>query len=85
MSDIVVYNYWYELGIANHFCSAITIATPDEIFLVRNFDYGHREYLANNSIRIRYWYKHELQFESLGHAGFVGTHTAMKLATSENP
>lgn len=85
ISDIIVFNYMYELGAATDFCTAITYAANNIRLLGRNLDYGYQEYLANNSVHLQYLKKGEIVLETLGHAGFVGTHTALKRATKENP
>jgi len=42
LSDIIVFNYMYELGAATDFCTAITISTDTVILLGRNLDYGYQ-------------------------------------------
>ena len=54
MSDIIVFNYMYELGAASDFCTAITISSDTDRLLGRNLDYGYQEYLASNSVHIKY-------------------------------
>jgi hypothetical protein len=75
----------YELGAANDFCTAITLSSVEHQILGRNLDYGFQQFLANNSIHIEYISKGRVLFETLGHAGFVGTHTALKRSTEDDP
>jgi hypothetical protein len=44
----------YELGAATDFCTAITFSHENVRLLARNLDYGYQEYLANNSVHLRY-------------------------------
>ncbi|NCQ41131.1 MAG: hypothetical protein GW795_04385, partial [Cyanobacteria bacterium] len=74
----------YELGAAHKFCTAITVSSANSALFGRNLDYGFQEYLANNSIRNQYQSKGQILFETLGHAGLVGTHTALKRATADD-
>lgn len=85
VSDIVVFNYMYELGAAHKFCTAITVSSKNQTLLGRNLDYGFQQYLANNSIHIQYKSRGQVLFETLGHAGLIGTHTALKRATADDP
>jgi hypothetical protein len=75
----------YELGAATDFCTAITVSYQNVRLLGRNLDYGYQEYLANNSVHLKYKRKGEVIFETLGHAGLIGTHTAMKRASEHSP
>ncbi len=78
-SDIVVFNYMYELGAFNDFCTSITMNDRfGNPLLGRNLDYGFQQYLADSSIIISYTKNNAEVFRIAGHAGFVGTHTAMR-------
>jgi hypothetical protein len=75
----------YELGAATDFCTAITFSYENTRLLGRNLDYGYQEYLANNSVHLKYLQGGVTILETLGHAGFIGTHTALKRATEKSP
>ena len=85
ITDIIVFNYMYDLGAARDFCTAITVSSPEHKLMARNLDYGFQQYLADNSIHIKYTSQGKVVFEILGHAGFVGTHTALKISTDSSP
>lgn len=75
----------YELGAIMDFCTAITVSSKNNIFLGRNLDYGFQSYLVNNSVHLIYTSNGNILYETLGHAGFVGTHTAFKRKTNLDP
>ena len=78
-SELVVFNYMYELGAFRDFCtSVILINNAGEAVLGRNLDYGFQQYLANSSITLVYYKNKKEVFRTAGHAGLVGSHTAMR-------
>lgn len=42
LSEIIVFNYMYELGAATDFCTAIVISDSHQKILGRNLDYGYQ-------------------------------------------
>lgn len=78
-SDIVVFNYMYELGAFTDFCTSVMIVDKDgHTVLGRNLDYGFQKYLSNSSVTLIYYKNRREVFRTAGHAGFVGTHTVMR-------
>lgn len=80
MSELVVFNYMYELGAYNDFCTSIAVQNgPHDYFLARNLDYGFQEYLASNSVKLSYFLDSQLIFQTVGHAGLIGAHTGLRV------
>ena len=80
VSEAVVFNYMYELGAYNDFCTSIPLQHPQsgQYFLARNLDYGYQEYLAENTVQLNFIKKGERIFSSIGHAGLIGVHTGLR-------
>ena len=70
----------YELGSFNKFCTSVSVQqNRSEYFLARNLDYGYQEFLIENSIKLIFLKDGSPIFETIGHAGFIGAHSGLRL------
>lgn len=69
----------YELGAYSKFCTSIPVQiSHNDYFLARNLDYGYQEFLANNSVQLTYFKDSKPIYQTIGHAGLIGAHTAVR-------